>query len=85
MIGRLLGCYGYRLCMGGECLPGAPPKSVGGSSRVILRWGVIGRGQGGCLTPPSPPTQLSWKLSSTLLPIAPSPFSNKKEDFSLSG
>lgn len=51
---------------------------------MILRWGVIGRGQGGCLTPPSPPTQLSWKLSSTLLPIAPSPFSNKK-DFSLSG
>lgn len=52
---------------------------------MILRWGVIGRGQGGCLTPPSPPTQLSWKLSSTLLPIAPSPSSNKKEDFSLSG
>lgn len=77
MIGRLLGCYGYRLCMGGKYRQGAPPQSVEGSSQAILRWGVIGRGQG-FLTPPSSPTQLSWKLNSTPPPPTALPISIKK-------
>lgn len=80
VIGKLMCCYGYRLCIGGEYLQGAPPPSVGGSSLAILRRGVIRRGQGGFLTPPYPHPR-SCHGNEALFPPTLPPFSLIKKDF----